>query len=38
MRNLAQELETNWAQRVEADIGEPLAAVDLPVAYRSYAS
>ena len=30
MRNLAQELETNWAQRVRADISEPLAPADLP--------
>jgi hypothetical protein len=37
MRNLAQEMETNWAQRVEADIARPLATVDLPVSYRTYA-
>jgi hypothetical protein len=34
MRNLAQELETNWAKRVRADISEPLAAADLPHTYR----
>jgi ATPase family associated with various cellular activities (AAA) len=35
MRNLAQELETNWVKRVRADISEPLAAPDLPRAYRN---
>ena len=38
MRNLAQELETNWAKRVRADISEPLSAVDLPMTYRGYAT
>ncbi len=37
MRNLASELVTNWAKRVQADISEPLAAVDLPPAYRNFA-
>ena len=37
MRNLAEELETNWARRVRAVITEPLTPEDLPDAYRRYA-
>lgn len=37
MRNLAQELETNWAQRVRADISEPVRPDDLPASYRAFA-
>lgn len=37
MRNLAQELETNWARRVRAVITEPVTPDDLPDAYRSQA-
>lgn len=37
MRNLAQELETNWAKRVHADITAPLDAVDLPRTYQDRA-
>jgi len=37
MRNLAQELETNWAQRVQAVITEPVTPDDLATGYRGYA-
>jgi ATPase family associated with various cellular activities (AAA)/AAA lid domain len=37
MRNLVQELETNWARRVRADITEPVTPDDLPASYREYA-
>ena len=37
MRNLAQELETNWARRVRAVITEPVTPDDLPASYREYA-
>jgi SpoVK/Ycf46/Vps4 family AAA+-type ATPase len=37
MRNLAQELETNWARRVRADVTEPVTPRDLPDSYREYA-
>jgi len=37
MRNLAQEMETNWARRVRAVISEPVTPDDLPEAYRRYA-
>lgn len=37
MRNLTQELETNWARRVRAVITEPVTPEDLPQAYRGYA-
>jgi SpoVK/Ycf46/Vps4 family AAA+-type ATPase len=33
MRNLAQELESNWARRVRAVITEPVIADDLPATY-----
>jgi len=36
MRNLAQELETNWAKRVRAEISEPVRADDLPASYREF--
>ena len=36
MRNLAQELETNWARRVRAVISEPVTPDDLPASYRRY--
>jgi len=36
MRNLAQELETNWAQRVRADITKPVTSQDLPAVYRRF--
>jgi hypothetical protein len=36
MRNLAQELETNWARRVQADVDEPVTAEDLPASYREF--
>ena len=36
MRNLAQELETNWARRVRAVISEPVTPDDLPGSYRKY--
>jgi hypothetical protein len=34
MNNLAKELETNWAQRVRADISRPVIAEDVPKEYR----
>jgi len=37
MRNLAQELETNWARRTRAEITEPATPDDLPDAYRRFA-
>lgn len=37
MRNLAQELETNWARRVRADITKPVTPDDLPDGYRRFA-
>ncbi|HLK79682.1 MAG TPA: AAA family ATPase [Streptosporangiaceae bacterium] len=36
MRNLVQELETNWARRVRADIAEPVTPDDLPGSYRRF--
>ena len=37
MRNLAQDLETNWARRVRADIAQPVTPDDLPDGYRRFA-
>jgi hypothetical protein len=37
MRNLAQELETNWAKRVRAEISEPVRSDDVPASYREFA-
>jgi SpoVK/Ycf46/Vps4 family AAA+-type ATPase len=37
MRNLAQELETNWAKRVRAEISELVRPDDLPASYREFA-
>jgi hypothetical protein len=36
MRNLVQELETNWAKRVRAEITEPVTPEDLPSSYRGF--
>jgi hypothetical protein len=36
MRNLAQELDANWARRVKAVITEPVTSEDLPTAYQRY--
>jgi hypothetical protein len=36
MRNLAQEIETNWARRVRADITQPVTPDDLPAAYGRF--
>jgi hypothetical protein len=37
MRNLAQELETNWARRTRAQTKEPVTPDDLPDSYGRYA-
>jgi Cdc6-like AAA superfamily ATPase len=37
MRNLAQELETSWAKRVQADISQPVGLDDVPPSYREFA-
>jgi hypothetical protein len=37
MRNLTEELETNWARRTRADIEEPVTPEDLPASYRGFA-
>lgn len=37
MRNLAQELETNWARRARADVTQPVTPEDLPDSYRRFA-
>jgi ATPase family associated with various cellular activities (AAA)/AAA lid domain len=36
MRNLVQELETNWAKRVRAEITEPVTPDDVPGSYRRF--
>ena len=36
MRNLAEELETNWARRTRADIDAPVAPEDLPASYQRF--
>ncbi len=37
MHNLAQEIETNWAERVEAVISRPVTRADIPEAYLGHA-
>jgi SpoVK/Ycf46/Vps4 family AAA+-type ATPase len=34
MRNLAQEIEAEWAQRVRGEIARPVEPVDIPARYR----